>query len=81
MPFVNLEETEWSQVIAIIANSHPLIAKISTQLVAQKTEKRNAEGQEQRERQHPPPTPRRLSASPGNSHRVERGEESGAEET
>lgn len=33
---VELEEQEWSQVIAIIANSHPLIAKISTQLVAQR---------------------------------------------
>ena len=33
---VNLDEHEWSQVIAIIAQSHPLIAKISTQLVAQR---------------------------------------------
>ena len=36
MSVVNLEDAEWSQVIAIIAQSHPLIAKISTQLVAQK---------------------------------------------
>jgi hypothetical protein len=36
MSIVNLEDNEWSQIIAIIANSHPLIAKISTQLVAQR---------------------------------------------
>ena len=33
---VDLEEKEWSQVIAIIAQSHPLIAKISAQLVEQR---------------------------------------------
>lgn len=33
---VDLEEHEWSQVISIIASSHPLIMKITTQLVVQK---------------------------------------------
>ena len=81
MPIVNLDENEWSQVIAIIANSHPLIAKISTQLVAQKMGKRNAQEQEQREREYSPAASRGLSAPPGNSHRPERGEESGTGET
>jgi hypothetical protein len=33
---VELEEREWNQIIAAVAAQHPLIAKISSQLVQQK---------------------------------------------
>jgi hypothetical protein len=36
MPNVNLEDSEWSQVISAIASSVPLIQKISQQLMAQR---------------------------------------------
>ena len=51
MGTVELDDSEWSQVIAIIANSHPLIMKISTQLVAQKQQA--AKGNSHAEEQHP----------------------------
>jgi hypothetical protein len=41
---VELDEQEWSQVIAIIANAHPLIAKISTQIVEHKRGDNAAQG-------------------------------------
>jgi hypothetical protein len=42
MPTVELDEAEWSQVISIIAMSHPLVARISSQIVAQKMGERDA---------------------------------------
>lgn len=41
---VDLEESEWSQVISIIASQHPLIAKISSQLIAQRRANGASEG-------------------------------------
>ena len=74
MPIVNLDDNEWSQVIAIIANAHPLIAKISTQLVAQKQHaakgNSDARGQEQRFSEHPETASRGLSAPPSDSDRT-----------
>lgn len=48
MPTVELEDAEWSQVISIIAAQHPLIAKISQQLVAQRQAKGNGHAAEVR---------------------------------
>jgi hypothetical protein len=39
---VEMSEQEWSQIISIIAASHPLVMKISQQVVAYKMEKVNA---------------------------------------
>lgn len=66
MSTVELEDAEWSQVISIIAAQHPLIAKISSQLVAQR--QANAKVQGEREREHPEAPPRGIPASAGNRH-------------
>jgi hypothetical protein len=39
---VEMSEQEWSQVVSIIAASHPLVMKISQQVVAHKMEQTNA---------------------------------------
>lgn len=56
---VNLEEHEWSQIISIIANSHPLIYKISSQLVSQREmlRERNAGIETHQEGKHPEEIP------------------------
>lgn len=73
---VDLEEHEWSQVITAIASAHPLIAKISTQLVAQKKANGDAAGQVEREREHPPATPRGIPAPASDSNLTKRSEKS-----
>ena len=79
-PSVTLEEGEWAQVISMMAShlamGNPTFAKITQQLMEQRKANNNAEGQEQREREHSAAASRGLPASPGNSHRPERSEES-----
>jgi hypothetical protein len=76
---VELSEQEWSQVIAIVAQTHPLVAKISQQLVVQRQGNSHAAEDGRPEggvREHPGTLPSRFETAESPTDYRNRGERS-----